>query len=218
MGDFFMTIIEEKALPEPCQAAAEVCTLTEKRVASRWRDCSRVVRLFVLLSVLTQVTATDAMISRAESLRIGQKIWENECGGTTAGLTSWNAGENFASLGIGHFIWYPKGIRGPFEESFPELVAFASRRGNKLPAVVSTNIGTGCPWKSRAEFLSATNSPEMTELRNFLAKSIDLQADFLVQRLQQALPKMLAAAPAQNARRWKGNSRESPARLKGAMP
>ena len=36
----------------------------------------------------------------------------------------------------------------------------------------------------------------MTELRNFLAKSIDLQTDFLVQRLQQALPKMLAAAPA----------------------
>ena len=36
----------------------------------------------------------------------------------------------------------------------------------------------------------------MSELRNFLANSIDLQAEFLVQRLQQALPKMLSAAAA----------------------
>jgi hypothetical protein len=36
----------------------------------------------------------------------------------------------------------------------------------------------------------------MNELRNFLANSVDLQAEFLVQRLQQALPKMLAEAPA----------------------
>jgi hypothetical protein len=48
-----------------------------------------------------------------------KKIWQNECNGTIAGLTSWNAGEDFASLGIGHFIWYPKGRRGPFEKVFP---------------------------------------------------------------------------------------------------
>ncbi|MGZ5512150.1 MAG: hypothetical protein ACXWG7_02070, partial [Chthoniobacterales bacterium] len=59
-------------------------------------------------------------LSRADAQRIGRKVWQNECGGTIAGLTSWNAGENFASLGIGHFIWYPKDVRGPFEESFPD--------------------------------------------------------------------------------------------------
>ncbi len=32
----------------------------------------------------------------------------------------------------------------------------------------------------------------MKELRRFLADTVDLQAQFLVQRLQQALPKMLA--------------------------
>ena len=72
-------------------------------------------------------------------MRIGKKIWQNECGGTVAGLTSWNTGENFASLGIGHFIWYPKGVRGPFDESFPELVAFAASRNAKLPEVVRAN-------------------------------------------------------------------------------
>ncbi|MEA3211856.1 MAG: hypothetical protein QOE70_4913 [Chthoniobacter sp.] len=36
---------------------------------------------------------------------IGRRVWQNECGGTREGLTSWNADESFASLGIGHFIW-----------------------------------------------------------------------------------------------------------------
>ena len=69
-------------------------------------------------------------------MRIGRKIWQNECGGTVAGLTSWNVGENFASLGIGHFIWYPAGARGPFEESFPPFVRYAERRGAKLPELL----------------------------------------------------------------------------------
>jgi len=129
-------------------------------------------------------------LSPAETRRIGNRIWQNECGGTVAGLTSWNSGENFASLGIGHFIWYPKGVRGPFEESFPKFVAFAVERGTVLPAVLKAR--GECPWNSRAEFNQAAQSGPMKELRAFLAKTIDLQAEFLVKRLQQALPKMLA--------------------------
>jgi hypothetical protein len=134
-------------------------------------------------------------LSRAEAMRIGRKVWQNECGGTVSGLTSWNAGENFASLGIGHFIWYPKGARGPFEESFPELARFMSERNAKLPDVVSANRESGCPWPTRAAFLAASNTPEMNALRRFLADTVDLQTDFLVQRLQRALPKMQAEAP-----------------------
>ena len=40
----------------------------------------------------------------------------------------WNPGEEFPSLGIGHFIWYPAGVDGPFIESFPRLLAFLSAR------------------------------------------------------------------------------------------
>lgn len=134
-------------------------------------------------------------LSRPEALRIGKKIWQNECAGTISGLTSWNAGENFASLGIGHFIWYPKGVRGPFEESFPDFITFAGEHNAKLPDVARDSRG-GCPWNSRAEFDAAKQSPPMIELREFLARTVDLQTDFLVQRLHQALPKMLAAAPA----------------------
>ncbi|MEY2502829.1 MAG: hypothetical protein QOI07_3163 [Verrucomicrobiota bacterium] len=151
-------------------------------------------RLFPILLLIAGATQAAAAInlSPAETRRIGTKIWQNECGGTVAGLTSWNAGENFASLGIGHFIWYPKGVRGPFDESFPKFAEFAASRAAKLPAVAVAK--DGCPWNSRAEFNAAAQSAPMKELRAFLARTVDLQAEFLVRRLREALPKMLAEA------------------------
>jgi hypothetical protein len=139
--------------------------------------------------------ATAITISHSDALKVGKRVWQNECNGTTSGLTSWNQGEDFASLGIGHFIWYPKGRQGPFEESFPKLVSFVSSRGAKLPTLL---LGVGrvqpCPWNSRAEFLQAQNTVEMNQLRRFLVDTIDLQAEFLVARLEASLPKMLAEA------------------------
>jgi hypothetical protein len=170
--------------------------------SSSWGANSGRRRSIVLAALFLASAATAAVhLSPAETRRIGKKIWQNECNGTLAGLTSWNEGENFASLGIGHFIWYPEGPRGPFEESFPQFVRFVAnakaREGSlPLPRILDPKGHNACPWNSRAEFVSARNSPEMGELRNFLANSVDLQAEFLVQRLQQALPKMLSAAAA----------------------
>jgi hypothetical protein len=139
-------------------------------------------------------------LSHADIQKIGKKIWQNECNGTIAGLTSWNQGEDFASLGIGHFIWYPKGRRGPFEESFPEVVRFISQRGAKLPALLLGSGEKSCPWNTRTEFFRAQHSSEMNQLRQFLVDTIDLQAEFLIARLESALPKMLAeAAPSDGA-------------------
>jgi hypothetical protein len=137
-------------------------------------------------------------LSHDEDLKIGKTVWQNECNGTISGLTEWNKGEDFASLGIGHFIWYPKGQRGPFDESFPKVVSFISKRGAKLPTMLlGVGPGNPCPWNSRTEFLRAENTPAMNQLRRFLADTIDLQAEFLVARLEAALPKMLAeTAPA----------------------
>jgi hypothetical protein len=155
----------------------------------------------LLLLASTVAAAAAINLSPADTRRIGKRIWQNECNGTLAGLTSWNTGENFASLGIGHFIWYPKGQRGPFEESFPKFLSFAGEHRTTLPAwlhPVATGSGApACPWNSRAEFNQASQSVRMKELRQFLAQTVDLQAEFLVERLRQALPKMLgeAAAP-----------------------
>ncbi|MBA3830710.1 MAG: hypothetical protein H0X34_02210 [Chthoniobacterales bacterium] len=151
--------------------------------------------MIALSCLVGQRAAAALSLSHQESLRIGRQIWQNECGGTVAGLTSWNAGEDFASLGIGHFIWYPAGESGPFEESFPKLLAYVKKQGAKLPGPLLPP-NTDCPWNSRAQFLAAASTPEMIQLRKFLAGTIDLQADFLVRRLQEALPKMLSAAPA----------------------
>src|SRR5437762_4169903 len=139
-------------------------------------------------------------LSRSDALKIGKRIWQNECNGTIAGLTSWNEGENSASLGIGHFIWYPKGQRGPFEESFPKLISFISSQGAKLPKLLLGGAEQPCPWTSRAEFLRAQHTVEMNQLRQFLADTVDLQTEFLIARLQSALPKMLnEAAPSDRA-------------------
>ena len=173
------------------------------RKQNRWRiGKSHMVCTLAFLACIASGTRIFAAValSHGDALKIGKKIWQNECNGTIAGLTSWNEGENFASLGIGHFIWYPKNQRGPFEESFPKLARFIASRGAKLPALLLRIDETACPWNSRAEFLHAQHTPTMNQLRQFLADTVDFQAEFLIARLQNALPKMLAeAAPSDRA-------------------
>ena len=164
--------------------------------SAKTRGCrKRGALTLALCVVLAPAAVADVSLSHEQAMQIGRKIWENECGGSLAGLASWNGGENFASLGIGHFIWYPAGQRGPFEESFPKFVRYAEKRGAKLPELL-LGPERPCPWNSRAEFLAGESSKPMRQLREFLADTIDLQADFMVERLREALPKMLAATPA----------------------
>src|SRR5437016_1142774 len=142
--------------------AAGTGTLEKKPRPSRRSGPSIATRRAFLLASTLLITAAGARaainLSPSETRRIGNRIWQNECGGTITGLTSWNTGENFASLGIGHFIWYPKGERGPFEESFPKLVSFVSARGAKLPQFLLSGRDSFCPWNSRAEFQQAIDS------------------------------------------------------------
>jgi hypothetical protein len=170
----------------------------------KWRQ-TLVLAAFCLL-MPTFAAAGAINLSPPEAKRIGKRIWQNECGGTVAGLTSWNSGEDFASLGIGHFIWYPKGQRGPFEESFPKFLLYAANNHTRLPSwLQSQGEGEGrapdCPWNSRTEFYEASQTPRMNELREFLAGSIDVQTGFMVERLASALPKMMAEAPASDRER-----------------
>ena len=142
-------------------------------------------------------------ISDAEADRIGQKIWRNECAGTRDGLTAWNKGENFPSLGIGHFIWYPQGQRGPFKESFPALKDYLQAQGVKLPGWLAS--AKACPWPDRAAFMADFRSPRLEELRTLLASTVGPQARFAALRLESALPQMLAAAPASEREKIRRN-------------
>lgn len=56
-------------------------------------------------------------LSDADYRWIGSRIYQNEALGKAEYLTHWNEGEDFPSLGIGHFIWFPKGIDAPFDLS-----------------------------------------------------------------------------------------------------
>jgi hypothetical protein len=146
----------------------------------------------LILCFILGISATAFGLSDGELSSIGRRVWQNECGGTREGLTSWNSGESFASLGIGHFIWYPKGASGPFEESFPKLAAFLAINGTVVPEWIRGS----CPWGSRVEFQAASRGEKMNALRDLLASTIHLQARFLARRMQESLPKMEAAAPA----------------------
>jgi hypothetical protein len=134
---------------------------------------------------------TPPSLTSAQIDRIGKRIWQNECDGTVAGLTSWNTGEEFASLGIGHFIWYPKGYEGPFEESFPPLLQYLSQRGVKFPGWLLTT--RDCPWSNRAAFLADAKSARLTSLRTFLKDTVREQTEFIIARLNAAMPKLIAA-------------------------
>ena len=147
--------------------------------------------LILLLTALS--AAAQVNIPPATAAKIGQRLWQNECGGTVAGLTSWNAGEKFASLGIGHFIWYPAGAKGPYQESFPGLVALFQARRVPVPAWLAR--ARVCPWADRTAFNAAKNSAQMVELRALLARTVPLQAEYAAQRSVGSLPKILAAAP-----------------------
>jgi hypothetical protein len=127
--------------------------------------------------------------------RIGQKIWLNETGGKIDAITSWNANEEFASLGIGHFLWFPVGKWLPFEESFPALLEFMRKKNVHLPAWLDQTQIPANPWTSRAEFRRNANSPQMKELRQFLLDTVAEQTQFMVARAQGAMEKILKTTP-----------------------
>ncbi|GAK55511.1 hypothetical protein U27_02345 [Candidatus Vecturithrix granuli] len=157
--------------------------------------------ILVILSLFASMRAASAAYIRltpAEAEQIGYKIWLNETGGNPAYLIAWNHGESFASLGIGHFIWYPAGQRGPFQESFPELVQFLQNQRVPLPGWLSPM--TPCLWAAREEFLQAQNSREMQDLRFLLTQTTAQQVQFMIQRLENSLSMILASLAAEAER------------------
>ena len=148
----------------------------------------------VQTSVSTEKKDIFANISRSELNAIGEKIFKNEAAGKKENLVYWNEGENFPSLGIGHFIWYKQGEPGIFQESFPQLVEFLKFKNVKLPKIMVENKYS--PWKDRQELinLKTKKNPDIEELTNFLYENKDLQIMFIFKRLESSLEKMLAVS------------------------
>lgn len=149
-------------------------------------------RLFLALMLCTHA-AFSLSISSEDALLIGEKIWKNECSSSKEKLTHWNVGEDFASLGIGHFIWYPENEPKKFQETFPDLIRFLKKQNASLPSWLATT--ETCPWNSRATFYQNLHSREMKELRELLYETRHLQALFIAQRLDPAIEDILASCP-----------------------
>lgn len=157
-------------------------------------DARRTAAVWLLLALFAVSGCSNAAeLPPQEIATIAQKVYQNECSGKPEKLIVWNAGENFPSLGIGHFIWYPQGVRGPFTESFPALLAFAAQYGIKPPAGLTPQ--SAAPWHNREQFLTRQQSPFTRALRQWLEHNREIQAAFLIYRFNRAVPRILKQAP-----------------------
>lgn len=133
-------------------------------------------------------------LSEKELMKIADQIYLNETGGKKQELVAWNSGENFPSLGIGHFIWSKSSNVGVFGESLPGLVDFYREKGIKLPKILAEN--RYAPWSSRSEMLSKRDNGDrdIQELIEFFDNTREIQILYIYNRLQTSLNKMLNAS------------------------
>lgn len=147
--------------------------------------------MYFILGIIPVAYAQYDALSPADVDNIGAKVFKNECASRDICLIDWNVREEFASLGIGHFIWYPTAQKGPFDESFPYLLEYIRNQGKSLPAWLDVQPIPLCPWESREDLLANRHSDQAQELYDFLKATKREQSEFLVKRLLDALPKLL---------------------------
>ncbi|MBF7073824.1 hypothetical protein ISG33_10480 [Glaciecola sp. MH2013] len=131
-------------------------------------------------------------LSKHQLSNIGLKIYRNETGAKKENLIAWNQGEDFASLGIGHFIWFPKDLNSRFTETFPDLLDFFIKNDVEMPLWLRTT--RDLPWGTKEAFKAARRGDKMQSLEKLLLSTFNHQIEFIYERMQAALPKMLAPA------------------------
>ena len=151
--------------------------------------------LLTCLAVQSQAVAQLPRLTDSQLSALGQQIYANECASQPACLTSWNPGEDFPSLGIGHFIWYSAGQQERFEETFPSLLHYLQQHGQPLPAWLAPALEANNPWRDRDQFLAAQQSTEMQQLRQLMSETRGLQAQFIADRFYASLPGIISGAP-----------------------
>ncbi len=155
----------------------------------------KVVFSLIMLICCGQVRAPAADLAAADVQWVAGRVFENECYDEKKCLIEWNDGEDFLSLGLGHFIWYPQGAPGIFEESFRAFLDYARKSGADLPAWLARDPFPPCPWATKAQFLAEQKGPLYQDLFAFLQMTRPLQAAYLVERAQESLKEAVDAAP-----------------------
>lgn len=144
--------------------------------------------LLVLLLVAACSRTADPRLempalAAADYYWIAAQIFRNETNGKLEYLAHWNDGEDFPSLGIGHFIWFPEHVDAPFDESFPTMLAYVREHADAcspVPEWLRTPAIPAAPWADKAAFDAARDTPQMTALRDWLASTAPQQAQYIV--------------------------------------
>lgn len=137
----------------------------------------------------------DLPLSDRQLSWIASKIFQNECNAEVECLVHWNQGEDFPSLGIGHFKWYPRDVDEPYAESFPALVKFMKSKSVGMPEWLAELDPVDAPWPDREAFLAHNKQPQVEFLRWFLDDTRHIQAQFMYERAQATLEDILDATP-----------------------
>jgi len=142
-----------------------------------------------LLAVIAYfyIEPREIVISESEARTIGNEIAKNEGLSNRVNLISWRNVDNNASLGVAHFIWYPESEKtSPI--SFNDLLSYLSQ-SNQLPNWL-VNVKYP-PWTSKDDYLSSKHDVFKSQLSYFLQDNVAEQTQFLILKLEAALPNML---------------------------
>ncbi len=182
----------------PASNPTLIRTAWQSTPQSMMTDVNQYARSEVERRMASNSTLSLPRLSSSELRLIGDKIFSNEAGGSKDKLVHWNDNENFASMGIGHWTWYPQGRGTRFGNTFPKLLSFLEQNGVNLPYWVREAKQRGAPWRTKSEQNRARYTPQIQQLTQILYETRDLQAKFILQRAERAIPRLIKAAPAQN--------------------
>lgn len=149
--------------------------------------------LLIFMVFLSSVlSASSLKLTDKQAHYVATEIWHNEGLGLDTYLVHWNKGEDFASVGIGHFIWFSKGHTERFREVFPMFIAFIEKEGVDKPLWLTSK--TPLPWASKKALYQAKKrgDKKYRELFSFLKATMGYQATFMAERLSRALPTILS--------------------------
>jgi hypothetical protein len=153
----------------------------------------------LLILLMTACAFNDAKafeVSKTDALLIAKRVFKNECNVEKDCFLEWGPGEDFLSLGLEHFIWYPPNAPNIFKEGFRLYLQYAKEAGERLPVWLDKNPFPPCPWPSREDFLNSKDSQQYKDLMDFMLRTKDTQANYLIENTKRSLKDIIAAAPA----------------------
>jgi hypothetical protein len=138
----------------------------------------------------TRGTRPNMVLSDSQLSKIADQIFKNEAAGNREMLAYWSPNEDFPSLGIGHFIWFPANAskaRARFgADSFPQFLRFVTQQRVSLPPLLARlSPGFVCPWPNRSAFQNMRSS-DREALLKFLSDTKHLQMKHILSRFMSA--------------------------------